>query len=150
MDKFENDEHDSLPNFDKLILCSNVLIQVDKFFYSEKDAYEPLVIKKSEDGTPRIWIYALNAEQNLITIVADSAPRLKSIQSYATPTGCKVTHDGVTLLEAVLNEEDILEIIKLDFRPVGLNIFGDTKSLHLGGMTTSRNVMKKTKVFVGI
>ena len=144
MDKFKEFEI-----YKDLTICSNLLINTNHIFGGSDDWY-PLVIRKGD--TPKVWLSAKDQNQKIIQLVENSekTTQIDEFDFKLSTYGFRVTYRNVIIVEAGNHTNESLEVIKLDLRPLGLNIFGDNKSMSIGDNTMSRNTSSNGNVMFGI
>ena len=135
--------------FPKMVMCGNTLIDVRVPF--EIDGKVPLLI--GNNGKPRIWLNAPPSGPGLNWQPVVRANR--SLHRAAVVTGAgtdmvSVTVKGLDVLSLMKGSDDIPEVIKLDLRPLGLNIYGDAKKLTVGMNQLIQNTFRNVRVMVGI
>jgi hypothetical protein len=57
-------------------------------------------------------------------------------------------NDHIIIRVSVTDENDLA--VDLDLRPVGLNVYTDQVSLHIGGATLAGNVIQRSRVAINI
>ena len=137
-------------NYNELIFCSNYIKNYKKIITIKEYNYEPLIIKKGEDGSPLVFIKGyIPEEDRYIPIISGNKVEDDRLKFFSSPTGCILNYI-TTILEVVKNERDIMEVTRLDLRPLGFNIYGDTKSLNLGGNALNRGSITDTETFISV
>ncbi|WP_047392374.1 hypothetical protein [Chitinibacter sp. ZOR0017] len=98
--------------------------------------------------TPRIWLQAVAAprESEFITIVADSKSNHPAVEVKKTGCSILVYVHGKIVLSVKSVSSEMAQVSEVDFRPLGLNLFGNSSSLNLGGMHLSRNTFSNVRV----
>ena len=135
--------------FEEIDVCGNVMRHVEYLF--EINGNYPLLIGKG--FTPYVWMYVpANAtgtkwipiiERN---VSLNSAAKIQSGSSKNT----NVTYFGKDILVYKKESNNKLIISDIDFRPIGINIYGNKKELNVVGAAFQQNVMSGTRVFFGI
>jgi hypothetical protein len=149
----ENKPHgyEDLEVYNELTVCSNLLINTSHIFQS-KTGWHPLVIRKGE--VPRVWLSAQvitdNGSPKTIELIADSKPLNNEFHIDKSEHGFQIKYQNKVIVKAGNHVDSRLEVINLDFRPIGLNIFGDNNSLSLGSNKMSQNTSKNGQVMFGI
>lgn len=140
-----DDAIDSLPSgyipYETLVLCSNRLsVRVPLML---KGIGAPLLIGKGD--RPRIWmaVTANAPKQDFFYIVRDNLPVSPQVQVVSDGETISITAGEVVMCQVKQVSEDEAEVIKLDLRPTGLLIYGNSEGLWIGG-----NKMSKSQ-FVG-
>lgn len=132
---------DKLPQrykpYQRINFCSNIIIGGGHIFALGKVL--PLVIGVGKK--PRIWLQAVSTpgSKNFVTVVNDSKSMHPAVHISIEGRKVIVSVQGRTVLNAEATGEKSVTISELDFRPIGLNAFGDSSSLSLGGMQLSHN-----------
>lgn len=151
-----------LKEYSSIIFCSNIVkntpyliereIKVDeddKIYY-----WRPLVIRKGD--IPKVWLSTLIKDQNdqevFIDLVADSKSLHPEIKVESSIHGIRVSIAGndETILELADHQPSKIEVIKLDLRPVNLNIYGDHTELKIVNNSFSRGSISNSRAFIGI
>lgn len=103
-------------------------------------------------AAPRIWLQAVAAPggKEFITIVADSKATHPAVNVKSIGSKVIVSVQGKTVLSAESNGEQQAIVSEVDFRPLGLNVFGNSSSLSLGGMQLSHNTFSNVGVAFGL
>lgn len=142
---------DDFENYNELIFCSNYLRNYKSIIKQSSNGFEPLIIKQGDDGKPLVFLQSYdNKKSEPIDIINGNKSIIDSVIFNRSLTGCFVGYNDITILEIVQNENNIMEVITLDLRPVGLNIFGSSTALNMGGNTMSRSSMSNVGAFIGI
>lgn len=143
---------DELPSqykpFNKVRLGTNVIENVTAIL-TVKD-HVPLLIGKGEP--PRVWLYVPSNNDGtewypLIKDNFSSHPDIKVITekklvSVKTPT--------TIVLSCLVGDSNMINILKLDLRPFGLDVYSDENSLKVFGNTLSNNTFKNLRTVIGI
>lgn len=142
---------DDFENYDQIIFCSNYIKNYVSIIKQSINDFEPLMIKKDKDGKPLVFLYYYdNNKKEKIEIINGDRSLIHSVIFDRSETGCFISYNNITILEAVKNEQSIIEVITLDLRPIGLNIFGDSTTLNMGGNSISRSSMSNIGTVIGI
>lgn len=150
--------YQNFPIFHEVFICSNRLINTNNIFQSQK-GWAPLAIRRSRSNEPLIWLSAQVPSENeneneskyieLIrknSVVFDQNRIELQVSSY----GFCISLDSTVICEAGDLSESSIEIFKLDFRPLGLNIYGDHTILNIGNNKMSRNTSSNSQAMFGI
>ena len=137
--------------YEAISFCGNTFKNLK--YIIDDNGLIPILIGKGD--FPRIWLYAKNND-NPIALVKDSISVIPQIK-------VAILQKNKTLKVEILNSQNsyisILEIDfgdnkvsvnKLDLRPVGYNMFGDTNSLNIGGNQYSQNIFEGMQTLVKI
>lgn len=144
-------DYDSAPLYNELVVCSNTLINTKHIFQTDS-GWSPLVIRR---GTvPRVWLSVKVNEQagtsSFIDLIVDSKVINSSVKLNCTKYGFQILIDNQLIAEAGNHTSETLEVVELDLRPLGLNIYGDHKSLNIGNNSMSRNTSSNANAMFGI
>jgi hypothetical protein len=143
---------ESLPEqyrpYQNINFCNNQIIGGGHIFAMGKDL--PLLI--GEGITPRIWLQAVSEPggKEFITVVSDSKSTHPAVSVKLDGKSVIVTVQGRTVISAKSNGAHAVTVNELDLRPVGLNVFGNTSGLNLGGMHLSHNTFSDVGVAFGL
>lgn len=146
--------YQNFPIFHEVFMCSNRLINTKHIFQSQ-EGWAPLVIRRSRSNEPFIWLSTQVPSENesiyieLIrknSVVFDQNRIELQVSSY----GFCISLDSTVICEAGDLSESSIEIFKLDFRPLGLNIYGDHTILNIGNNKMSRNTSSNSQAMFGI
>ncbi|NOU26053.1 MAG: hypothetical protein HOO90_11030 [Methylotenera sp.] len=131
-----------------LTVCSNVLIG-GSHIVSVGDVL-PLLIGKGDK--PQIWIQALNNSKTMefISIVENSVSKHPAVEILETSGSIVVSIQGVKILSVRKVDEDSAAVDSMDLRPIGLNLHGNSASMHIGTSTFSGNTMSGGGVLLGL
>lgn len=134
--------------FNTLKVCSNTisgggnLVAIDEVL--------PLLIGKGEK--PKIWLQALadSKSKTFVTIVEESISKHSSVKVFEESGLLNIIISEELVLSVKMLDQDTVVVEKLDFRPIGLNIHGDSSSLIVGGGTFSGNSMSGGGTLLGL
>ena len=103
-------------------------------------------------ATPRIWLQAVSApgSKEFTTVVDDSKSTHPAVSVTTEGNKVVVSVRGRTVITAESNSEQSVTVNELDFRPIGLNVFGNSSSLSLGGTQLSNNTFSGVGVAFGL
>ena len=135
--------------FPKIVICGNTLINVRIPFEIEGEV--PLLI--GDDGKPRIWMNAAPPRPELDWQPVVRANR--SLHEAAVVLGAgteivSVSVKGLDVLSLIIRSDKVPEVIGLDLRPLGLNIYGDTTKLMVGTNRWIGNTFQNVHVMIEI
>lgn len=133
--------------YEKITICSNTLIGGGNLI-SVGDI-KPLFIGKGE--TPKIWLRAVSNLKNkeFVEIVTASEQNFPSVKVINRNNEIRILAENTVVLRAIYNSDSI-EILKLDLRPLGLNVFGDKNGLITPQMTLTNNTFEGAGALLGI
>ncbi|WMW65738.1 hypothetical protein [Nitratidesulfovibrio liaohensis] len=126
-------------------VCGNVL-KGGSYIFKFKDFY-PLLIGK--DGG-RVWLfgYAGDSKEH-VPLVLDGESQHKSVKCVKKGNRITVTAGGCVVLGFVV-VDGVVHINILDLRPIGIDVFGDKKELHIGRSRLVCNVFLNTHTMIEI
>lgn len=112
-------------------ICSNTLKNVNGIF-SIRGIY-PLTVQHAE--IPRVWLQGVgNAVNNqFVELVTDSRAVVAGIKVTKKGKSVEIKIKNKTILLAESSGKMNVVISELDFRPIGLNIFGNSTFLSIAG-----------------
>lgn len=130
--------------FERIILCSNILINTKFIFLLDGDV--PFFIGKGE--VPQIWLKSFNGDQWQL-LLKQNEPQHDLISTVAYDNSITVNAAQSRILNATIEDGECI-ISFLDFRYIGINIFGNRDALFaLGNNKFARNTMENLGVFMG-
>ncbi len=135
-----------------LDVCSNV---IEGAALPLTRSGEPvLIVERGE--VPGLWIAApagaggdpSGLGQQARFIVEANVPRIPGVQVAVLDTTREVivSVGDTTVLKCRATAEDVASIPLIDFRPLGLQLWGDEQCLYLGPMTMVRNRFRGTGI----
>lgn len=134
--------------YKKLKVCSNTM--EDGGHIVSIGEVLPLIIGT---GTkPQIWLQALvNAKSNdFMTIVDASIPTHPAVKVSEIDGVMVIKIQGEKVLTIKSTSPNSAEVTQLNFRPIGLNVTGDSSGIEISGSTFSRNTMSGGGVFISL
>lgn len=137
----------NIQKLDELTICSNTingggdLIQIQD--------YIPLII--GSGIVPVIWLN-IKIDEKIIQLVSAnrSYNRQLDIKENFFNKSIKISVNNTIILFAKMENELTCIVDKIDFRPIGLNIFGDANKLDIAGNTLSRNNISGAKFLIAM
>lgn len=131
----------------RIRIASNIFLDAKAVF--SVDGYYPLLL--SDSGGLRCWLSAATGDslKPWVSLVENNKPRHHAVDVRAFPKSLGVKTQGVTVLSAIASENGIA-IIKLDLRPLGLNVFVDGSVLCVGGARLSENTFRGSDVGIAL
>lgn len=134
-------------HFNTLIICSNTLSGGSNLV-AVGDVL-PLLIGKGEK--PKIWLQALSdsKKNQFVTIVDESISKHPAVKVYEESGSLNVMISEEVILSVRILDQDSAVVEKLDFRPIGLNMHGNSSSLTVGGGTFTGNSMSGGGTLIG-
>lgn len=142
---------DNLPKnyipFSELSVCSNT-ISGGGNLVAVGDVL-PLLIGKGDK--PKIWLQALADTKNnkFVIIVEESISKHPAVKVYEESGSLNIMISEELILSVKMLDEESVVVEKLDFRPIGLNMYGDSSSLTVGGGMFSGNSMSGGGTLIG-
>jgi hypothetical protein len=143
--------------YQELIVCSNILINT-KHIMATNEGWHPLVVRKGE--SPMVWLSyreLVPSEDNTqspiysyIQLINNSNPLHPQVSIESTTDGFQIKVGDTILAEAGNHRDGELEIYALDMRPLGLNIYGDHRSINIGSNSISRSTSSNSGTMFGI
>jgi len=132
--------------YENLEICSNYLINVKAPFVIHA---KPVLLIGNGD-MPIIWISAPvhpNSSER-IYVVEENSTNNPAIYIEKDEKNKKVLIQvgNTTILEVTAKSETDALVTKIDFRPIGLNVYGDKSGLNVGTMTLSRNSIANSEI----
>lgn len=125
--------------YQDLNFCSNTILGGGQIF--EIGKVIPLLI--GAGPSPRVWLQAVAAPGNkdFVMVVADSVSVHPAVDVSVKENKVVVSVKGNSVLTVEAIGEQRAVVSKIDFRPLGLNIFGNSDALSLGGTKLSHNTI---------
>lgn len=134
--------------YQSLSFCSNNISGGGHIFAMGKVL--PLLI--GVGPSPKVWLQAVAAPRSkeFVTIVADSKATHPAVDVVDDGNKVVVSVRGKIVLTVEAKDEQGAVVSEVDFRPLGLNVFGSLASLSLGGMQLSHNTFSSVGVAFGL
>jgi len=144
---------ESLPSdynaFDELVVCSNKLVNVlvpvtvsGKVPFLVGKGPEPLIwLNMPSKAATSAWQPLVRANLSLHRDIKIVRPKKASVQVFVK---------GSLVIQVIAHSVTNAEIERLDLRPVGLNIHGDTTGLYVGNNELKGNTFQNLRVMVGV
>jgi hypothetical protein len=142
---------DNLPKsfqpYQKLTVCSNSLIGGSHIV--EISGTLPLIIGKGEK--PQVWLQAISNPETkeFVLIVENSISKFPTVQVNEVNGALVISVQGKKVLSVRETSGDEAIVDVLDLRPIGLNLYGDSKGMNGGGGSFSGNAMSGGGVLLG-
>jgi hypothetical protein len=132
---------------DQIDLCSN---QISNYkFLIDDNGFVPVLIGKGE--IPRVWLFAKQANKQIITLVDDSVSNLAQIKVDIFSSDKRIeiedTQNEVSILKLAYDQKPI--ITQIDLRTLGYNVFGDASKLMVGNSSLSGNTFDGVSTVIG-
>lgn len=142
--------YENVEQYDQLTICSNLLINTSHIL-QDSEGWSPFVLRKG--NKPRVWLSAQiqdsEGNKSKVQLITDSKVVFDRITLDISEFGFEIKLDNQIIARAGNHTEKSLEVIYIDFRPLGLDVHGENESLTMGGMTMSRNTSKNANVMFG-
>jgi hypothetical protein len=134
--------------YDKLTLCSNVLIGGGHLI--QVGELLPLLVGNGE--IPKVWLQAPTdpSGKQFIQLVVASVATHPAVVVSVTDGILSVSAGGKKVLQVRGVGPDEAAVELLDLRPVGFNIYGDKNGLSAGGMQMSGNTVSGGGTFLAL
>lgn len=134
--------------YQDLTFCSNNILGGGHIFAMGK----VLLLLIGIGHSPRVWLQAVAAPggKEFVTIVADSKSTHPAVTVSAFESKVVISVRGKTVLIVESKSDRQAEVSEADFRPLGLNIFGNSDGLNLGGTQLSHNTFSGVGVAFGL
>lgn len=136
--------------FEEIEICSNRFINGKILI----EVHNHAIILIGKGPQPVIWLSGLISKEGkqLQEIVNKNCSLNKSVDVIISEKNNStiVKVGDLILLEAAKASESKAIVPKMDLRPIGLNIFGDTKELHVGTNRLINSTFMNTHTMVGI
>lgn len=134
--------------YQDLNFCSNTILGGGHIFALGKVI--PLLI--GTGPAPRVWLQAVAAprSKDFVMVVADSVSTHPAVDVSVKGSKVVVSVRGKSVLTVEAFGEQRAVVSEIDFRRLGLNIFGGSDALSLGGMKLSHNTMSGVGVAFGL
>ncbi|MDN3551905.1 hypothetical protein QWY74_00215 [Halomonas almeriensis] len=134
--------------YPSLVVCSNTISGGGHVVAAGEIL--PLLVGKGDK--PKIWLQAVEdaKEKRFITIVEASVSQHARVKVYEDEDHLKILVSGDLILSVKSSDSEQAIIDQLDFRPIGLNMQGDSSGLSVGGSVFSGNAMHGGGAFIGL
>lgn len=136
--------------FGELIICSNHLISVKVPIEFKNNI--PLLIGKGD--VPLIWLSApiTKEEKDWRKIVIKNKPMDKKITVIPSEAHKSITIKAgdKTIIQVIRHSDEKAEVIMLDLKPLGFNIYGDANILHFGTNKFINNSFENLWAMIGV
>lgn len=134
--------------FQDLNFCSNSILGGGHIFAMGRVL--PLLV--GVGVAPRVWLQAVAdpGSKEFVTIVADSVSTHPAVDVSVVGNTVVVSVRRKVVLTAEAIDDRHAVVSDIDFRPLGLNVFGNSTALSLGGMTLTHNTMSGVGVAFGL
>lgn len=148
--------HVELPSFvpfDRIKICSNIV--GTKYIFKIGD-YIPMLIGRSSEDKPLVWFYAKLANGDKFPVVERNEVKHRQIRRSLNENIIEfeienpISKEWVTFFKMIISDWYTPEIIELDLRPFGLNIYGDNNSLYIGNSCLKENIITGSEYFYKI
>lgn len=143
---------DELPSqykpYGKISLGTNVIENVTAILTVK--GHVPLLIGQGEP--PKIWLYVPTDSfgTEWYPLIKDNFSSHPDVKVIAEKKLVTIKTSSTTVLTCLVGDNNVINILKLDLSPFGLDVYSDEKSLKVMGNTLSNNTFKSLKVVIGI
>lgn len=137
-------KRDSLPEsyvpYRELVFCTNRLIDVSVIM--DYHSVVPLLVGRGP--VPQVWLQAPTNAQgtDFRRLVTASVSMQAGVQVKADANGLSVLVAGQRLLHVRGISQESAEVDLLDLRPIGLEVHGDDRSLHVANIELAFNTVE--------
>jgi hypothetical protein len=134
--------------FKNLIICSNLLENGRVPISISGDI--PFLVGKGK--YPKVWINMLAQKEvgKIHPLVRDNMTLHKQVNVVEINNSTEIKSNNTLILKAIKHSEEEAEIVALDLRIIGINIFGDTNGLHVGPQVLSKNSFVNVDCMIGL
>lgn len=134
--------------YPEIEICSNKLIGVGNIILIKNIV--PLYIGVGD--IPKIWLKAISDIKNktFVDVVEDSISKHPAIKINSNNSEIIIKIEDIVILETSGNSKKRIRVVKLDLRPLGMNIYGDKNVLHAGNSNFSNNTFSGTGTFLAL
>lgn len=134
--------------YQTLTVCNNKLI--GGVHVVEIMGVLPLIIGKGDK--PQVWLQAISnpEKKEFISVVESSISKYPAVIVKEINNAIVITIQGKDVLRVKEISKDKAIVDLMDFRPIGLNLFGDDKFLNMPNGTLSGNSMSGGGVLLGL
>jgi hypothetical protein len=139
---------DDFQSYPRVNFCSN-LISDTTAILQLANGVQPLLIGIGD--FPRIWLSA-PTDQSRVTwkfIVEDNIAIHPAFRIWKAEKTVSISAGGVSIVTVRADEQSAI-VTKLDLRPIGLAIYGDTDRLMIGTNSVRNSVIQGGEVAFGI
>jgi len=136
--------------YNELIICNNILINV--IVPIELNKRIPLLIGKGD--IPLVWL-SIPATKDAsswqeIVIKNESLNKKIAVITSEKDKSVIIKAGKHIFIHVKKISDEKAEVIGLDLRPLGLNIYGDTKGLYIATYSLSKNTFNNVHTMIGI
>ncbi len=137
--------------YETIVFCNNTFNNIT--YLIDDNGVFPLLIGKGE--FPRIWLYTRN-NNNPIALVRDNISISAQVKVNIYQEERRMTIELFDMKDKYLNileivlKEGIPNLKRLDMRPIGYNIYGDSESLNIGNSKFANNVFQGMRTLIHI
>lgn len=134
--------------YKSLDFCSNVIVGGGHILV----VGEILPLLVGEGKSPRIWLQAISrpGSKEFITVVDDSRAVHPVVSVEVKDKSIVIYVGSRIVLRVESTKEGEANVSEVDFRPLGLNVFGNSSALTIGGMSLSNNTFSNVGVAFAI
>ncbi|MEL0616610.1 hypothetical protein V6243_07165 [Cobetia marina] len=134
--------------YEELVICSNVLLG-GGHVVSIGDVL-PVIIGSGEK--PQVWLQVVlnNKKNEFVSIVENSVSKHPDIEVLEMNGVMTVSIKGKSIISVRAVSESKAIVDSMDLRPIGLNMYGDSSSMNVGGNTFAGNRMFGGGILLGL
>jgi hypothetical protein len=134
--------------YDELTICSNRLIGGGQLLVVGDVV--PLIIGRG--AQPMIWLQASTGPsgKEFLLIVEASVSRHPAITVQSRSDGLTVSAGPTAVLRIASFDAKVAKVDLLDFRPIGMTIFGGADQLNVSGMTFRSSTATGTRAMIAL
>ncbi len=132
----------------QLEIASNILVNVKAIL--EVNGHIPILIGDGEK--PRIWLYipANKEGTEWHPLIKDNFSTNKNVVVSGKKNSIAITTPQGSILECEKRSDGVVEVSKLDLRPIGLDFVASGNEIKFMGNTYSGNTFTNVRVMFGI
>lgn len=130
--------------YPNLSLCSNSVVGGGNILTLGKVI--PLLVGKGEK--PLIWLQAPTGKDEFALIIEASISKHPAVKVLAEDESLSVHLGNKLILHIKSSSPDYAEVDEIDLRPLGINLFGNSRQLEAGGMKLSNNTFRNVGTMI--
>ena len=136
--------------YDRLNVCSNIIGA--KYLIDFRGFY-PIIIGQADK--PEIWLYT-KINDVIIPIVEKNIPKTPQVKFFMDSVSINYklfdigNNKWIDIINLIYKGVKIPTINKLDLRPLGIEMYGDSECLNMGPNKISNNTAIGAHAFIGI
>lgn len=136
--------------YDRINVCGNI---IGAKYLIDIRGFHPIII--GEADKPEIWLYT-RINNIIVPIVERNIPKTPQVKVYMDNVSISYkifdigNNSWIDIINLIYKGVKIPTINKLDLRPLGVEMFGDARSLFLGKSKFSGNTSVGSYAFIGV